>query len=170
MATSNGIFWCKGKWNGRLAIVARPRGDDWLSDGLAAYRIAGFDVIVSLLVEDETLELGLKDEAKLAVEHSINFINFPIDDYGVPASTDTMLGFIRSLLQELNDGKTVGIHCRQSVGRSSLVVACLSVLAGDNPQSAFREIERARGVPVPDTIEQRLFVEAFSDALLVASR
>jgi len=59
-------------------------------------------------------------------------------------------------------GKSVTIHCRQSVGRSALLAATLLVEAGINPDEAFRRIEAARGCPVPDTPEQRAWVERFS--------
>jgi hypothetical protein len=47
------IYWIKGPWKGKLAIVARPRGNEWLEDeikGLVDHRI---DVIVSLLTNEE---------------------------------------------------------------------------------------------------------------------
>ena len=28
------VYWLDGPWLGRLAIVARPRGDEWLTDEL----------------------------------------------------------------------------------------------------------------------------------------
>lgn len=33
----------------QLAIVPRPRGDDWLDDEMVALREAGIDVVVSML-------------------------------------------------------------------------------------------------------------------------
>ena len=56
------IYWIPGPWAGRLAILARPRGGDWLVDEIEGWRDAGVQVIVSLLSEEETTELGLADE------------------------------------------------------------------------------------------------------------
>ena len=39
----------EGPWRGQLAIVPRPRGEDWLRDEARAWKDEGFDVVVSLL-------------------------------------------------------------------------------------------------------------------------
>ena len=56
----------EGPWPGRLAIVPRPRGGDWLEDEVRAWKEMGFDVVVSLLTRDELDELGLVAEAALS--------------------------------------------------------------------------------------------------------
>ena len=40
----------------------------------------------------------------------------------------------------------------------------LLVEAGVNPAEAFDRIERARGCPVPDTLEQRVWVERYQQS------
>jgi hypothetical protein len=168
METSHGVYWCNGSWAGRLALIARPRGGDWLSDDLLTYRSLGFEVLVSLLCEDESNELGLTEEGSLAVGHGLTFINFPIPDYDVPESISATLEFSDELLRLLKAGKTISIHCRQSVGRASLIAASLYVLAGESPESAFEKIEAARRVRVPDTVEQKKFVNVLAATLISA--
>ena len=80
------IYWIDGPWPGRLAILARPRGSDWLIDELAGWKNAGLDVVVSLLTRGEDSELGLSDEGELAQQYGLTFISFPISDYSVPTS------------------------------------------------------------------------------------
>jgi hypothetical protein len=48
----------------RIAIVARPRGGDWLCDELIALSREGIDVLVSMLTEEESNELGLHRESE----------------------------------------------------------------------------------------------------------
>jgi protein-tyrosine phosphatase len=146
-----------------LALIARPRGDDWLTEDLMRHRQFGFDVIASLLCDDEVIELGLRDEALLALNCGLTFVSFPIADYGVPMSMSATVEFVENLFRRLKDGETVGLHCRQSVGRSSLIAACLYVLAGESPISAFEQIHKSRGVRVPDTTQQEKFVESFAE-------
>src|ERR1700743_3176736 len=52
-------YWINPGANGRLAIVPRPRGGDWLADDLHALRREGIDILVSLLTPSEVEELGL---------------------------------------------------------------------------------------------------------------
>ncbi len=78
------VYWIDGPWPGRLAIVARPRGGDWLKDEIEAWRETGINVVVSLLSRDEESELGIEEEARQAQESDLTFVRFTIDDYGVP--------------------------------------------------------------------------------------
>ena len=45
-----------GSWPGRLVILARPRGGDWLEDEVRNWAELGLDAVVSLLTADETAE------------------------------------------------------------------------------------------------------------------
>lgn len=156
------LYWIGGPWPGKLAILARPRGADWLGDEVAGWKEAGVDVIVSLLTRDEDSELGLTAERELVELSGLTFISFPIPDYSVPTSTKVT----RQLIDKLNDcllsGENVGIHCRQGIGRSSLVAACVLVTSGESPGVAFQQIQRARGRSVPDTAEQKEWVSSFA--------
>lgn len=157
------VYWIEGTWPGKLAILPRPRGEDWLSEEVVGWRDAGVDVVVSLLTAGEHSELGLTEEAEVVRQHGLTFINFPISDYSVPASK----GLTQKLALELNErlarGNSIGIHCRQGIGRSSLVAACVLVTSGELPGTAFHQIEIARGRTVPDTVEQKDWVASFAN-------
>jgi protein-tyrosine phosphatase len=146
----------------RLAILPRPRGYDWLSDDIAAAHRAGVDVIVSALTESESQELGLSEEQKCCRESKIEFLSFPIEDRSLPDSERTLDGFLDSLNEMVKQGKSVAIHCRAGIGRSSMLCARLLVRQRFSPESAFEKIQAARGCVVPDTAEQRQWVELFA--------
>jgi len=48
------------------------------------------------------------------------------------------------------------------VGRAALVAASVLVILGMPVATAWAQIEQARGCPVPDTPEQRAWVEQFA--------
>ena len=154
------LYEIEGPWQGRLAIASRPRGGEWLEDDVRALRAAGVDVLVSLLSGPEVVELGLAAEQALAQSQGIEFVSFPIEDRGVPrvAPTEELQACIADLLAE---GKTVAVHCRSGIGRSTIVVAPVLAIAGVPLDVAFRRIEEARGLSVPDTPEQKAWVETF---------
>ena len=164
------IYWIPGPWAGKLAILARPRGNDWLEDEIRGWREAGVQVVVSLLGPEEELELGLSDEANLVQTASLRFVSFPIEDYGVPASEAALHELIKKVEHLLDHGHNVGVHCRAGIGRSSLVAACLLVSGGQAVEASFEQIQKARGVPVPDTVNQRTWVADFAQTSLSASR
>ncbi|MCL4832751.1 MAG: dual specificity protein phosphatase family protein [Caldilineaceae bacterium] len=124
-----------------------------------AWKEAGIEAVVSLLVSTEEWELGLQQEAEVSQSAGIRFFAFPIPDRQTPRSAEKMRDLIGQLSALLSKGQTVAIHCRQSVGRSALLAAALLVEAGVSSDDAFERIARARGCPVPDTPEQRRWVE-----------
>lgn len=156
------IYWIPGPWAGKLAILGRPRGGDWLTDEVEGWRDAGVEIVVSLLSENEEIELRLTDERGLVDSRGLRFISFPINDYDVPSSEDALRQLVNDLEHLLNQGKNVGIHCRAGIGRSSLVIACLLVNRGEHAEVSFQRISTARGVAVPDTIAQRKWVGNFA--------
>lgn len=147
-----------GPWPGRLAIVPRPRGGDWLEDEVKAWKTAGIDVVLSALTEEETEDLDLAQEAALSAANGVEFVSFSIPDRGVPESKMAALEVVNALESRLAEGKSVALHCRQGVGRSALLAASLLVAAGSKPEDAFKLVESGRGTPVPDTTGQREWV------------
>ena len=146
----------------RLAILPRPRGWDWLPDDIAAARRDGVDVIVSALTDAENQEMGLSEEAKCCKDSRIEFLSFPIEDRSLPDSEGSLDIFIDSLDERAKRGKSIAIHCRAGIGRSSILCACLLIRQGFSAESAFQKIQEARGCAVPDTTEQRKWVESFA--------
>ena len=154
------IFWIVGPWPGRLAIVLRPRGGDWLPRETQAWRRAGLDLVVSLLEPIEEDELDLSNERVSAAESGLDFRAFPIADRGVP-SRRAAAQFAAHLSAELRAGRNVGLHCRQSVGRSALIAAAVLVSGGVDAGEALSSISAVRGVQVPETAEQRQWILGF---------
>jgi protein-tyrosine phosphatase len=152
-------YWIKA--DVRLGIAPRPRGNDWLGDDVLMLRRAGVEILVSALTASESDELGLSEEQSCCTREGILFVSYPIEDRSVPSSFSEFSKLIESLDNKLRLGKAVAVHCRAGVGRSSIIVAGLLSRNGATPESAFRAIEDARGCSVPDTPEQRQWVERF---------
>jgi protein-tyrosine phosphatase len=158
------LYWIKAQGL-QLAVVPRPRGGDWLLDHLKSLKQAGIKVLVSLLTAAESHELGLLEEAQCCREVGIVFLTFPIEDRSVPSSSGDFVRFTELADSKLNRSLAIGIHCRAGIGRSSLFAACLLSRHGYEPGAAFEVITQARGVPVPDTVEQRRWVEQRAESI-----
>lgn len=157
----NSIWWIEEGQTRRMAIVPRPRGDDWLEEDLARLKDGGIDVLVSLLCADEARELGLAEEAGLAEQLGMRFISYPVPDRTTPRD---MAGF-RRLVSELaalvREGHRVGAHCRACIGRSTVLIAAVLIALGMDARDALSRIEAARDCWVPDTPEQREWILQF---------
>ena len=165
------IYWIPTRTAGRLAIMPRPRGGDWLEDEVRSWRAAGIDVVLSLLTPGEVLDMDLALEEELCTAAGMQFVTFPIPDRGVPASKAPMRKLATELAQGLAEGKNIAIHCRQGLGRAPLVAICVLIQAGDNLQTALQKATIARGCPVPETKEQERWLAEFaSEALVMAPK
>lgn len=145
------LYWIDVNVPIRLAIMARPRAGDWLEDEVVNWRRSGVEIVTSLLEDSEILELGLEEEPALCRRHGIEFRSFPIRDRGLPDDTEAAMRFADALVQSR---KTIAIHCRAGIGRSSLMAAAVLIRSGVQSDVALAALEAARGLPIPDTDEQ----------------
>lgn len=152
------IFWIKTDNVPSLAIVLRPRGDDWLEDELRRLKQNNIDTVVSMLEMHEAVSLGLAEEAVEAGRADLQFLSFPIPDREVPHNIVAFREFAANLAERLKNGECIGIHCRGSIGRATIAGACALIHLGWNPQTALLAIEKARGINVPDTPEQAAWI------------
>jgi protein-tyrosine phosphatase len=160
------VFWVAGPWRGRLGILPRPRGGDWLSDETSAWREAGIDMVVSLLEPEEEAQLVLEGEAAAAAANGVDFRPFPIPDRGVPASREALAELASDIVDALDMGKSVAVHCRQGIGRSGMIVGGVLVAAGKDVATALRTIKESRGLEVPETKEQEHWLNEFASWLV----
>jgi protein-tyrosine phosphatase len=156
------IYWIKDFKVGYLAIMPKPRAGDWLDDEINGLRQEGVNILVSLLTIDEIYELGLKEENEICRTYDIEFISFPIFDRQVPSSIMETVQLSQSLWVQIKNGKKVAIHCRAGIGRSALMVASVLVCAGISPKNAYEMVAKSRGLAVPDTNEQRRWLDIFA--------
>jgi len=67
-------------------------------------------------------------------------------------------------------GKNVAVHCRQSIGRSGLVVAAALMMSGVETREAVELVSKARGIAVPETAGQLQWLNRLaSERLALAS-
>jgi protein-tyrosine phosphatase len=159
------LHWVDGPWHGRLALAARPRGGEWLEDEIAGWRREGVDTVFSLLTTGEEGELDLTNENAAARSAGMKFLSFPIEDRKVPESEVAFAGALELLDRELAAGRNVALHCRQGIGRTGLAAACLLLTKGIDAKTAVARLSAARGTGVPETPEQRRWIDHFAGSL-----
>lgn len=146
----------------RLAVSARPRGGDWLDDEMRGWRDEGINTVLSLLTKQEATELTLDQESERARDTGLRFLSFPIPDRQIPGSPSQVTLLLEDLNRELAQGRNVLVHCRHGIGRSGLIAACLLVVGGQDPKMAVATVTHDRGITVPETPEQRHWIDLFA--------
>jgi protein-tyrosine phosphatase len=145
---------------GVLSTMPAPAGGALLKGNIESLVARGVTGIVSLLPPTELKHLGLNDEAVVAAANGLDFWHLPIGDFGVP-DTHEVLQLVKQLVAALAQGQSVAIHCRMGIGRASTIAALVLRQEGVSASDAFARISTARGLPVPETAQQRAYVEAW---------
>jgi protein-tyrosine phosphatase len=159
------LYWLDGSWPGRLAVGPRSRGGDWLKDDIAAWKQASIHAVLSLLTPEEEEDLALQNEADEVREQGMDFTSFPIPDREIPKSEAKWSEALEQMARDLSRGKNLLVHCRQGIGRSGVVAACLLVKKGMSPGAAVEAVSAARGISIPETAEQRNWIDHYAAAL-----
>ena len=148
------VLWIEEAQPSRLAIVLRPRGGDGLQADLEIVRDEGIHILVSLLTPQDSEELDLTNEGRIARQLGMRFVSYPILDRCTPSNLGSFRALVADLRDQVRAGHAVGAHCRGSIGRATVLIASVMIALGWDATAALRLIERARGFTVPDTPEQ----------------
>ena len=155
------LYWVQTP-KGRLATAPAPNGSS-LAREVSDLLEANIDMVVSLLTTEETATLGLGDEAHVMNEAGISFRSIPTPDFGVLDRYHQAQTVIRDLVDHLEAGHTAAVHCRGGIGRSSTLAAVALTELGLQPDEAMDLITDARGLRVPETQAQRLWVHGYAE-------
>lgn len=120
--------------------------------------------MVCLLPPAEMVALGLQREAALCGAAGLEFVSFPIQDFGVPGSIQDTATMARTIAGGVTAGRSIAVHCRGGIGRSSTIAACVLICLGVATDRALELIAAARGIAVPETPAQQAWVLAFEKA------
>jgi protein-tyrosine phosphatase len=155
-----GMFRVHSVGSASLSIVLRPRGGDWLEDEIRALKTAGVQLLVSMLTPDEQAELDLSAEAACCSALGMEYLSVPIPDLGVPTDSASFENAIKKVISALQRGQSVAVHCRQSIGRSGMFTCAVLVALGLPVEKAIATASEARGLAVPETPQQRMWLVA----------
>ena len=118
-------------------------------------RDQGIDTIVSLSVNapDETLlrTLGFKHH------------HFPLPDMSAP-DMGFIERFVGILNHELDQGRSVAVHCGAGLGRTGTLLACYFVNDGFSAHEAIERVRRSRPGSV-ESLGQETAVQRYADFL-----
>ena len=158
---------------GRLGMTLAPgkksEGADGVWDrdlGTDLERLAEeyhVNLLVSLMERVEYSYLGVPDLLLRAEERGMEVIHLPIPDGGAPVEpeADRYVPLIEDVVERLEKGQTVVVHCRGGQGRSGMLAASVLVALG---HPAVKALEIVRGtregaVETPEQEERVQFLQ-----------
>ena len=145
------IYWIEQKKSGKLGMMARPRGGEWLTDEITELKNNGVKEIVSLLETEEAIELELGDEKQECEKQGIKFLSYPIKDRNVPDSMKDTVEIGLQINHSLETGNIVVLHCRQGIGRTGLLVCVVLLQQKYSLDYLLPYLTNIRGCSIPET-------------------
>lgn len=155
------LYWIKTPI-GRLATAPAPSGSalDREVKDLLQEKVSS---VISLLTDQEVASIGLLAEHQILNDAGIGFTNLPIPDFGILENYNDAKKLITQATRDLENGDSMIVHCRGGIGRSSTIAAAILTQMGVSPEEAMDRIAIARGLKVPETMAQRLWVHGYAD-------
>ena len=149
---------------GRLGITISPgrrdRGRELAADlnVLAHEKVAR---VICMVTNDELEWAGVPNLASAVSARGMQFRHFPVPDQNVPAMEDTV-ALVRGMLEALQQGESVVIHCMGGLGRSGTLAACTLTALGAAAAESIAAVRRSRGPRAVEVQRQEAFIEAFA--------
>src|SRR5512133_79903 len=142
---------------GKLAGSSMPGSNSGdallLQEDIGQLADAGIKHLFSLELPDKSLTL-------LCKKAGIQWLYFYIPDFGIPDSVDEFNGMIDRLLQSIEQGDTVCVHCRAGIGRTGMVLTCaVGKLYMLGYKKAIDTVRRTR--KAVETQEQETFIKQY---------
>ena len=117
-----------------------------LADSLATLKQAGASAVISLMPASELAANGAEDIGKQCQVQDMAWFHLPVADEQVPLE-DFGQGWKackQSILERLNAGQDIAIHCKGGSGRTGLIAARIMIEAGIPRADAIALVQALR--------------------------
>lgn len=151
---------------GSIFMMPKPPGAHQLPAFVEFLAKQEISVMVSLLQFEEVHSFSLVNEHVECETNEIEFINFPIKDHDVPQFFMPFNHMIEKLVDLLEAGENIAIHCYAGIGRTGLVAASMLIKQGFQVDEALIELSKVRGIRVPETLPQITWLHRHAEQLV----
>ncbi len=152
-------------------MKASSLGGDWernlAADLEALEKEHGIGVLVSLMEEHEYRGYGIPELYERDEFGGIRVRRFAIRDMDVPKEAESreFEAMIHEVIEAIEGGQNVAVHCRGDLGRTGTVAACVLVALGQHAADEAIGAVRAARKGTVQTEEQEGFVRRFEESL-----
>ena len=164
--------WDKGVFtyamdSGSITMMPKPPGGSQLNAYIQYLKSRKINVLVSLLQYQEMVTHALINEGSECETASIKFINFHIKDHDTPQFFVPFNHLIHQLVNHIEKGENIAIHCYAGIGRTGLIAASILIKMGMQVDEALIKLSQVRGLRVPETIQQITWLHHHAEQLFI---
>ena len=132
---------------------------------IANFKSRGMSMMVCLLSDSELRSLGVNPRSYHIAcnQNSVKLVQYPIVEMSIPNSLQEFeFQVVQKILEEMQEGGTVVVHCRGGIGRSGLVAACTLLHFGvATAQKAIQWVRTKRSRNSVESSRQEDFVKSY---------
>jgi protein-tyrosine phosphatase len=152
-----GLTQAPGTWDGEPLPAFRPEYGRVAADLVALSQHHGVQALLTLQEQKELAEWGLEEICEGAARLGMESLWHPIPDGRAPGRPEEVEATVIRVVELLEAGKTVAIHCLAGLGRSGTIAAAVLVRLGGRPGTAIARVRAARPGAI-QTTEQVQFI------------
>lgn len=131
------------KMSNKLCLSEAPGKYRDMEPDLEIVKNSNIDTIVCLMEWHELYKIGCEYYPQQAQEMGLYFYHLPIKDHNTPIIDDANV-LINIIVDHLEQGHNVLVHCSGGVGRACTIVACCLCYFGYDPLDAINLIRNLR--------------------------
>lgn len=134
-------------FSGKLLFTPCPATKDTsLVDAVHTLKQAGASGIITLMADVELAENAAAELGQVCQQLGLQWYQLPVADDAAPAADFQAAWQQHSgdILQRLNAGETLAIHCKGGSGRTGLIAAQIVLTAGGELQETIEAVQTIR--------------------------
>lgn len=147
MSVSSHPSWSLPVLQGTLLLTPCPGTQGIaLSESLSQLKANGATAVITLMTSAELSHEGLQDFSPAVQAAGLDWFHLPVPDDDLPGADfdQAWHACYLELLQRLQTGEALALHCKGGSGRTGLVAAKLMLAAGHSPEDAIMAIQALR--------------------------
>ncbi len=147
MTAMNHPSWSLSVQSGALLLTPCPGTQGVaLSESLSQLKASGATAVITLMTEAELSHEGLQGFSSAVQAAGLDWFHLPVPDDDLPGADFDLAWHACGveLLQRLQSGDTLALHCKGGSGRTGLVAAKLMLAAGVTAEDAITAIQALR--------------------------
>ena len=135
-----------------------------VADALKSFKEAGAQAVITMMTMDELIENQADAIPSLCAELGMDWYHLPVEDGCAPDAPFAQAFALHktTLLNAVNAGSTMVIHCHGGSGRTGLMAAILVLESGYEAADVKARIQRIRPKSLTSPVQVNYLIEQYA--------